>query len=461
MTFTLRETTVSMTKKLLNVYNMSPRMAMLEVGTGGGKTYGAIHTAATIDPNLHLLLISTKAILNTKQWDIQIDDYNTVMNTHLTFTAFNYDKLPLKAHYPNIVKAITDNYNQGKRSIIILDEVHMVKLASDAKSSKRANKLISLTRMPQVLTTLGLSATTVSNSLLDMSTYLIIAGFYESTRDFISTHVKRYDEYHTPVIKDKSGEIRDDFFKNPEDIKNLYNMITVRVDTSMYMPEVISTRLNFKLQPEQRKQYRKVILDYDNGLYEFPVQVRSAQNKLLANQLFAQKDLALIGILEKRDAKEFDGIVTPILIFYEYTATLDHIDRILKVLYPDDPIFYLSGSRKKPKNMGKPDNNRAIYLIQYASGAEGLDWQWSNVSVFYEAAVRSIKYVQSQGRNVRNKSIMPRVYHYFFKFEGTIDAQRWLLLQQKRNFTTRLSKEFLNIERTTSDESENLNGYNY
>lgn len=441
MSFELRESTVSMVQKLMMVYNISPRMAVLEVGTGGGKTYGAIHTTATIDPNLHILLFSTKSILGTDQWKRQIDDYNEVMHANLTFTEFNYDKLALDKHYKNIVNALVDAYEKGRRSIVVLDEVHLIKLASSAKPSKRSERLISITRMPQVLTTLGLSATTVTNSLLDLSTYLIIAGFYASSRDFIRTHAKYYDDYHVPIVKDKSGEIKDEYFKDPETIKALYRMITVKVDTSKYLPEVSRTYLKFKLSPESRRIYNKTFEDYSEGLYEFPVQVTSAQNKLLANQLFAQKDLALIGVIEKRNALEFDGIVAPILVFYEYTATLNHIDRILKELYPETPLYYISGTRKKPKNMGEPEDKTAIYLIQYASGAEGLDWQWSNVSVFYEAASRNDKYIQAKGRNVRNKEIMAKVYHYFFEYLRTADAQRWKLSNHKQNFTKRLANE--------------------
>lgn len=441
MGFTLRPTTVSMQERLFQVYALSPRMAMLEVGTGGGKTYGAIHTVASIDPDLHMLIFSTNAVLKSNQWDTQVADYNEVMGSHLTFDIFNYEKLALDKHYAIIRDTMDAARSKGKHMVIVLDEIHLVKLAANAKASKRSKRLIEVTRQPGVLTTLGLSATTVTNSLLDMSTYLIIAGFYKSSRDFIKQHVKRYDEYHTPIVKDKSGKIREDYFNNPEYIKGLYKMITVKVDTSEYMPDVTETHLRFKLTKEQRTLYNQTLKDFDMGLYEFPVQVRAAQNKLLSNHIFEQKDLALIGILERRRRLELDGIMAPILIFYEYTATLNHLDRIIKELYPEYPIYYIAGTRKKPKNMGEPEDNRSVYLIQYTSGAEGLDWQWANCSVFYEGPTRTDKFVQAKGRNVRNKSIMPHVYHYFLKYINTLDSQRWDNMNNKTSFTKRLADE--------------------
>lgn len=441
MGFTLRETTVSMQQRLFGVYALSPRMAMLEVGTGGGKTYGAIHTVASIDPKLHMLIFSTNAVLKSNQWDAQIEDYNNVMGAELTFDAFNYEKLALDKHYANINESLIAARRKGKRVVVVLDEVHLVKLAANAKASKRSKRLIDVTRDPAVLTTLGLSATTVTNSLLDMATYLIIAGFYKSSRDFIHKHVKRYDEYHTPIVKDKSGKVREDYFHNPDQIKALYKMITVKVDTSEYMPDVTEVRLRFRLTKEQRMMYNQTLKDFDMGLYEFPSQVRGAQNKLLANRIFEQKDLALIGIIERRRKKELDGIVAPILVFYEYTATLNHLDRLLKELYPEYTLHYIAGTRKKPKNMGEPDDKQSIYLIQYTSGAEGLDWQWSNCSVFYEGPSRTDKYIQAKGRNVRNKSIMPHVFHFFFEYINTIDATRWTTTTNKTAFTKKLADE--------------------
>ena len=91
--------------------------------------------------------------------------------------------------------------------------------------------------------------------------------------------------------------------------------------------------------------------------------------------------------------------------------------------------------------MGEPEDKRSVYLIQYTSGAEGLDWQWANCSVFYEGPTRTDKFVQAKGRNVRNKSIMPHVYHYFLKYVNTLDSQRWDNMNNKTSFTKRLADE--------------------
>ena len=56
MTFTLRPSTVKIQQGLLASYKRNPKMALLTVKTGGGKTYGAIHTFGTLFKNAVLLV---------------------------------------------------------------------------------------------------------------------------------------------------------------------------------------------------------------------------------------------------------------------------------------------------------------------------------------------------------------------------------------------------------------------
>lgn len=441
MTFQLRDTTIEMQKKIFDIYRISPKMAMLEVGTGGGKTYASIHIAAKIDPNIHLIIFTTNSIAKTPQWPNSIKDYNEVMSSKLTHDIYNYEILTATKKFPELLKHLNKIQKSGKQIFLILDEIHLIKLSSSAKASKRANEIITISRLPVTLTTLGLSATTISNSFLDVATYLIIAGFYRNSREFIRQHVKRYDDYHSPIVKDKSGQIREEYFKDPDQIKALYKMITVKVDTSKYLPKVHLEDYTFQLSKNYRKKYNQILSDYKLGVYEYPIQARSAQQNMLVNNLSPQKDLALISVIERRKRGDFDKKTTPILIFYEYTVSLLHLERLLTELYPNYKLYYINGIRKKPKQMTKPPEDDAIYLIQYLSGGEGLDWQWSNCSIFYEGATRQDKFKQALGRNVRDKTVMSDVYHFYFKYKNTIDFTRWQVIQYKTEFTTKLSNE--------------------
>lgn len=104
---------------------------------------------------------------------------------------------------------------------------------------------------------------------------------------------------------------------------------------------------------------------------------------------------------------------------------------MIQTMRPDLPIHTVNGHSKD--TLRKPHDNDSVYLVQYEAGGEGLDWQWSNMSVFYEAPVRYEKYVQTKGRNLRNRKLMEHVYH--FEFRNTIDQDRWEINRKKKDFT--------------------------
>ena len=111
-------------------------------------------------------------------------------------------------------------------------------------------------------------------------------------------------------------------------------------------------------------------------------------------------------------------------------------------MYPTYDIKAINGSSNlSAKDLSKPDNMDSIYLIQYEAGGEGLDWQWSNLAIFYEAPIRYEKFEQAKGRNLRNKSIMPSVYHYYLEYVNTLDGERWTVNRAKRDFTKEVAEK--------------------
>ena len=69
MTFTLRPSTIKIQQGLMNSYRRNPNMALLTVKTGGGKTYGAIHTFGSMYKNAVLLVFTTSKVAKSKQWE--------------------------------------------------------------------------------------------------------------------------------------------------------------------------------------------------------------------------------------------------------------------------------------------------------------------------------------------------------------------------------------------------------
>lgn len=445
MVFTVRKSTEDIKNRLIASYQRNPKMALLTVKTGGGKTYGAIHTFGQLFGDATLLVFTTAKVYASKQWERSVKDYNQVMGTKLKIICYNYDKLII----PKFIKAISCKMSlvAKKPIVLILDEVHRIKMSSAGKLSKRANVIIKLSRNKHIVTTLGLSATAFSNSYLDVAPYLIMAGYYSSKTNFIQQHVKRLDKYFQPVVTDQFGVISRNAFKNPDQIDQELASITVYVNTDSYQPQVTKHHEYFSLTKEERTDYNQIMKDFYDGKnsltpkYEYPIQARMAQEYMLATDLASHKDTSLLGIIEAREKGYFDKKIAPILVFYQYSSVYNHLYNLISYEYPELPIVSVNGFvNLSNEDLMKPKADNAIYLIQYEAGGEGLDWQWSNVSVFYEAPVRYEKFVQAKGRNVRSRSIMPRVFHYEFEYKNTLDSDRWDTNRNKKDFTKDVSE---------------------
>ena len=208
--------------------------------------------------------------------------------------------------------------------------------------------------------------------------------------------------------------------------------------------------MTFKLSNSQKSEYQKIHLAFERGDYNKIekdgsirpgwMTARIEQENLLVTTLATQKDQFILSLLKRQQANEFDGI-HPILIFYQYTLASEHLRNLLTYAAPEYRIVMVNGHAKiSEEDMNEPHNLQSIYLVQYEAGGEGLDWQWSNISVFYEAPVRYEKYVQANGRNLRNKSIMPKVYHFGLEYSDTYDGLRWQVNRNKKDFTKNISE---------------------
>lgn len=413
-------------------------MALLTVKTGGGKTYGAIHTFGTLMPNATLLVFTTSKIVKSKQWEKSVKDYNQVMHTDLKIICTNYEKLVSQRFVNEIFRKLS--LIQYQQVVLILDEVHRIKMAGNGNLSKRAKIILKLSSKPFITTVLGLSATAFSNSYLDVAPYLIMAGYYKNKSEFLRVHIKRYDEYHQPVVKDKFGRISRSAFYYPDVLDKEIASITVYVDTSMYKPKVHTYHEFIKLGHSDRTLYNSIEIAYKNKEYDYLIQARMDQERLLSTDLATKKDTYLLGLLNEQLKGSFN-LIAPVLIFYQYTSVCVHLKNLLSVAYPNRQIVIVNGQEKIDESyLAHPPSDDAIYLVQYEAGGEGLDWQWSNLSVFYESPVRYEKFVQAKGRNVRNKSQMHEIFHFELEYINTLDSERWDTNRDKKDFTNDVSK---------------------
>ena len=436
--FELRPTTVKIQQMLAESYKRNPHIALLTLKTGGGKTYSAIHTAACFNPNTLLIVFTTSKVMLSHQWEDSVKDYNQATGSNLLIICYNYEKLTSEKFRNLLFKKIVACH--GMEKMLILDEIHKIKLSSSGKLSQRSKWIQKLAKANDVSRVLGLSATAFSNSYLDVTPYLVMGRYYTSKTDFMRQHVRYFDNYHNPIVS-FNGHISRNAFKDPDRIDKEIADITVYMDTSQYMPDLTVEHDIMKLNSAQRQAYDSVDGAYADGIFEYPIQASMEQERILAEECYEAKDLRLLQILKDRDNGKF-GPIAPLLIFYQYTKVCKHVIKMIQSMRPDLPIHQVNGFSKD--TLLKPNDDTSVYLVQYEAGGEGLDWQWSNISVFYEAPVRYEKYVQAKGRNLRNRELMEKVYHFEFEYQNTVDSSRWSVNRDKKDFTDDvMSKTFL------------------
>lgn len=405
-------------------------IAVVNVGTGGGKTFMSIRAIAAYKPNAHILVITTRKQVDSHDWPDSINSYNReVKKSNLTYNVCTYGELNSKKRQTAIVNDLIEHKDQP--FYLIVDEAHRIKNPA-SKNFKHVQKL---SQLPNHLGTICLTATPISESLLDARSYLILAGFYNNKTQFNKEHVTRYDEYFQPITRDRSGHIHNEWLKDYKKIISRLKAIQIYVSTTELLPKTIYKELDFEYDKDTQKAYRQIRKDYLNGVYESVAEANAAQRQFVAEHN-EQRCAALSKIIN--DKKRPTG---PILIFYQYNTELDSLLDYLPTAHPDYKLFEINGHNKYDTREIPPE--KSLFLCQYVASGEALNAQWSHVSVFYAPTYSWEKFKQSRGRNVRAYQ-QGTTYHFRFVVLKTINEHYWYdLIDNKKTFTTNLMSEYL------------------
>lgn len=416
------------------------KACLLDVKTGGGKTYMSIHSIGLIAKKarkpINLLIFTTKQQIKSHHWENSVKDYCVVTKAQLNSFVTNYEQLTSEKGLKKIFNWVTNT--SKKSTIIICDEGHLVK----NPTSHRSKYVLKFAKLPNVSRIMFLTATPNSNSLLDTMTYLIAAGFYKNKTQFIREHVKEKDKYHQPIVKDKfTGEVDIHFFKNPELVLNRLAQITVQIDTQSLLPEVKLTQKKFKFDKPTQKEYRQIKYQLKRGEIESAPKAIAMQFRFVADH--QQQQMKYIKkVIDSKTRPQ-----TPILIFYQWQAEFDNLYEFLRKYEPDYHIRMINSKSKKNENpSAKPKSNKTIVLAQYQSGGAGLNTPWSNIAIFLSPANTAENFEQARGRNVRALQPGP-VYQIRLMMENTISQHVWeFIIDQKKRFSTKIDKELMNFK---------------
>jgi len=249
-----------------------------------------------------------------------------------------------------------------------------------------------------------LLSATPGDTWLDYIPVFIANGFYKNRTEFLREHV-----------------VFSRFAKYPK--------VDRYVGTERLVRELRSILVEMPFQKHTTRHTVDVFAEYDRELFDTvwrrrwnPFENRPIRH---VSELFALMRRIVNSDLSRILAIRDLMIKHPrLIIFYNYDYELE----ILRQL--DTHIGEWNGHKHEPI----PDQLEWVYLVQYASGAEGWNCIETDAMVFYSLTYSYRMFEQAKGRTDRLNTSFTDLKYYVIRSSAMIDVAIWKSLCAKRNF---------------------------
>lgn len=388
---------------------------------GLGKTFVSTEKMRELDEDLNII-VCQKNMLDT--WKKHLTTY------YSEYTLVDYTK---KIEIPNIPKVIIlinydlvwrrpelktlDNYT------LILDESSLIKNTT----AKRTKFILSLKFKNIIL----LSGTPISGKYEELYSQCKLLGWNITKKAFWNTYVEftNIDIGGFPMKK-VTG------YKNIDRLKQKlrdHGAIFMKTEEVINLPDQTFINVSVPNISEYRKFNKNRLVTIENKeLVGDTSLTRMLYLRQLASQYNKNKLAALKDLLESTNDR--------VIIFYNFKDEYEKIKNLCIRL--ERPISSVNGDLRDLKAHESDDNS--VTLVQYQSGAAGLNLQLSNKMIYFSLPLSAEHFMQSQKRIHRLKQTRP-CYYYYLLTDKSIDLDILETLKDRRDFTDKLFEE---IERT-------------
>lgn len=405
---------------------------ILKMGTGLGKTAIAVKTAGSMQSKLGktlpIIVATTSKVASGGGWQSTILSWNKAHpdNEIVPLLITTHDKLASACKHGETLKRIINGLDPD--SLVILDEVHKFKNPV-SKRSKQLQKL-------KMFRKLGLSATPIGNDpILDIASYLIMAGFYENKTRFsaaLGLNDPGYYGKHGACNLYVKGGIDTDRWPQYFTMLDQFAMIlsNPKVDMSHVKLPSVTTTVNY--------------LPFDIGTYLDIASLNDAQRK----RLFPSSTDYMLAVIERlgmesgRKQKMLDIVLNPAtvqpLIFYTHNNVKTSIEESLSSQGIDYQLVAGGTDFSKIDIMSD-----GPIIMQYQAGGEGVELKHSNCSIFYENQYSYLSLKQAQGRNKRRASKNDHVDHHYLVSEHGIDKEIFQRVINREELSNKIVLEII------------------
>jgi SNF2 family DNA or RNA helicase len=309
-----------------------------------------------------------------------------------------------------------EGIKQLKKITLMLDESSCIK----NPKSKRTKATMNIDYKNLIL----LSGTPTGGKYEELITQCNMLGWYISQNAFWKQYVKYYEiDSGGFKIKIPTG------YKNVRELKSRlkdYGAVFMKTDEVIDLPQQVSQIIHVKAIPEYKKMLddRLVTIDGDELVGDMPMTHMMYLRQLAA--LYSKpKMAALSDLMESTEDR--------LVLFYNFRAEFDNIKKLCKKL--KKPLSFVNGDGRDLKNYNEKSNS--LTLVQYQSGAMGLNLQMSNKIIYYSLPLSGELFEQSKKRTHRVGQERTCFYYYLMT-DDSIEYNIKETLEKREDYNAKL-----------------------
>lgn len=414
-------------QKVLNDTMQLNRVAYF-LDMGLGKTYVGAEKMYQLDNSLNLLICQKSKI---KDWDDHISkNYPDYQVFNLT-SKKDFEQFIACARLTIYCVGII-NYELAwrrkellnlKEFTLMLDESSLIQ----NEQAKQTKFILNLKPENVIL----LSGTPVSGKYERLWSQCRLLGWNISHHAYDSTYVNYvladFGVGYPVRIVDKH-----DPYKNVEHLKfklRVHGAIFMKTEEVLTLPEQIFTTLTVPAPKEYCKFLKAGITTIDNVEL---IGSTALTKRLYARQICSQYNNRKLDALKDLINSSNDRFI----VFYNFNDELDKLKAVAK----DRPLSIVNGQAKDLSAYENEENS--VTLVQYQAGALGLNLQKCNKMIFFSLPERSDLFEQAKKR-IHRIGTTNTCFYWILSAENTIDDAIYKALEQKKDFTDELFKEYL------------------
>jgi len=381
---------------------------------GLGKTFVGSRKLAALDQPYNLVICQKSKIADWMEHFKEFYDYEVI----------HYQKQPISSIPKHSILIV--NYETAWRRPGLLrlhDFTLMLDESSKIKNERSSQSKFILKLKPTNV--ILLSGTPTSGKYEELWSQLHLLGWKISKKSFLNHYtVQEWD--------DTMGHFEIVGYQNVDRLKR-----KLRQHGAVFM----KTNEVFDL-PKQNSVYVKC--DNTNDYQRFATDHYAVKDgKEIVGDTAASAKMYLrqfAGVWNPNKVQQVEDLITStndrLIIFYNFKSEYEMLRKLCGKL--KRPVATMNGSLKDMT--AYEDKSNSVSLIQYQSGAMGLNLQKANKVIYFTLTDKSELFEQSKKRIHRIGQGRPCFYYYLLT-KGTIEWRMLQVLKERRDFTDKLFEE--------------------